>query len=380
MTDALFVLAILCGILVIAEILVKKTFLKHLGSALLVILLGAVFANLKIIPSASNSIPLYDGIFLYVAPLSLFFLLLDVNLKNLRQAGVPMLVMFLAGTMGTVLGVWISLKFILGPEVFGSWRPVIGGMFAATYTGGGLNFNAVALHFNLMEEGVLYAGAVAVDNIITALWMLVCLTIPIVFQKIRPRPILAADSTQIANNSYDHDSINLLDFSLLLALGIITLFISMELAEWLKGWGIDIPEILILTTIALVLAQIPAVGRLRGSRVMGMFGIYLFLVVVGAFCELTALGAIGALAGQLLLFTCTLVLIHALFIFTIGTLLGYDWQLISVASQANIGGSTSALALTESFKRRSLLVPAVLVGSLGNALGTYLGFLVAGYL
>ena len=50
--------------------------------------------------------------------------------------------------------------------------------------------------------------------------------------------------------------------------------------------------------------------------------------------------------------------------------------MISIASQANIGGGASAIALAEAFDRKDLILPAILVGSLGNALGTYLGFLV----
>ena len=52
----------------------------------------------------------------------------------------------------------------------------------------------------------------------------------------------------------------------------------------------------------------------------------------------------------------------------------------SVASQANVGGGTSALALARSLGRSDLVLPAILVGALGNAVGTYLGFLTAGYL
>ena len=50
--------------------------------------------------------------------------------------------------------------------------------------------------------------------------------------------------------------------------------------------------------------------------------------------------------------------------------------MISIASQANVGGGTTAIALAETFQRKELIVPAILVGTLGNALGTYLGFLV----
>ena len=60
----------------------------------------------------------------------------------------------------------------------------------------------------------------------------------------------------------------------------------------------------------------------------------------------------------------------------IGGIIYRDWGMISIASQANIGGGASAIALAEAFDRKDLILPAILVGSLGNALGTYLGFLV----
>ena len=48
-----------------------------------------------------------------------------------------------------------------------------------------------------------------------------------------------------------------------------------------------------------------------------------------------------------------------------------------MASQANVGGGTSALALARSLGRGDLVLPAVLIGSLGNAAGTFLGLTVA---
>ena len=54
--------------------------------------------------------------------------------------------------------------------------------------------------------------------------------------------------------------------------------------------------------------------------------------------------------------------------------------MLAIASQANIGGGTTAIALAETFYRKELILPAILVGTLGNALGTYLGFLVVALL
>ena len=54
-----------------------------------------------------------------------------------------------------------------------------------------------------------------------------------------------------------------------------------------------------------------------------------------------------------------------------------DPDVAAVASQANVGGGTSALALARSLGRADLVLPALLMGALGNGLGTYLGFVAA---
>ena len=77
---------------------------------------------------------------------------------------------------------------------------------------------------------------------------------------------------------------------------------------------------------------------------------------------------------MLLLFSSFAVFLHGVII--IGGLLYRDWQMIAIVSQANVGGGASAIALAETFERKELILPAILVGTLGNALGTYLGFFV----
>jgi len=76
------------------------------------------------------------------------------------------------------------------------------------------------------------------------------------------------------------------------------------------------------------------------------------------------------------LFTSIAVLLHGVLVVFFGGLFYRDWEMIAIVSQANIGGGTTAIALAETFGRKELIVPAILVGTLGNALGTYLGFLV----
>ena len=179
--NPILILFILCLLVVLSEILVERTILKSLGTALLVIVLTAIVANLGIIPAGSSEehpVPVYDGIFTYLAPMSIFWLLLRVNLKDILKAGLPMIALFLIGAAGTTVGVILGMKLINGREILGDLYSAVGGMYTATYTGGSVNFNAVALHYDVIRDGVMYGGAVAVDNIITTLWMAATLVLP----------------------------------------------------------------------------------------------------------------------------------------------------------------------------------------------------------
>jgi uncharacterized membrane protein len=76
-------------------------------------------------------------------------------------------------------------------------------------------------------------------------------------------------------------------------------------------------------------------------------------------------------------FTLVVVGIHGLVVFGIGRLLRLDLGSLSVASQAAVGGPSSALAVAVSREWKGLVLPGIIVGLLGYALGTYLGFGVA---
>jgi uncharacterized membrane protein len=374
-----FVLAVLCINIIISQWLIKNTFLKPLSVALLVIVVTAVVANLQIIPSASDNYPLYGGIFTYIAPLAIFYLLLEVNLKNLKQAGMPMLILFVVGSIGTAIGALIGVSLIRDAGELGENIGAIAGMFTGTYTGGSINFNAVAIHYKIMENGPLFAGAVAIDNIITALWMVVTIGLPGFLESKRPSRISQPSPDEENQKVKDQEQaeIGTSEIAILLALGAGTIWLSDLIVALLQDVT-TIPSILVLTTIALILAQIPWIQKLKGSRLMGMFSIYLFLAVIGAYCELAALANMGQIALPFFLFVTIIVLVHGLVIYGVGAILRWDWVMVSVASQANVGGSSTALALAQSLKRPHLMLPAILVGSLGNGLGTYLGFLVAG--
>ena len=373
MADTIFILFILCVNVVVCEWLSTRPGFSHIGTALLVILLTAIEANLGIIPTTET--PAYEGIFSYVAPFALFLLLLTVNLNDLRQAGLPMLTLFLVGSAGTIIGVFTSVWLFSAPETVGKLYYALAGMFTGTYIGGSINFHAVALHYGVSKAGNLFVAATAADNIMTTLWMVATLAIPRFLQRRFPRqlPTSAPVEGTPAAAYTDAETMSPSDLGMLLAMGLGAIVLSKQVATLLPA----LPFVLVLTSLALLLAQFRRVNNLRGSRLLGLFCIYLFLAVIGAYCDVAALLYDGRLAIVLFGMILTLVLIHALIVFGIGAFFKQDWDVLGIVSQANVGGATSALALAKSLNRPDLQLPGVLVGTLGNAIGTYLGIIVA---
>ena len=284
-TNPIYVLSILCFMVILSVYAGKTKIGKQLGgAALLVILFTAVVANFKFIPSASNSIELYDIIFKYIAPISIFYLLLNVNITSIKKAGLPMVGLFVLGSIATTIGILISW-FLLSPqEILGDDGKIIAGMLTGTYTGGSVNFNAIALEYGFQKKGFLYAGTIAVDNVVTAIWIMVTLAIPMFLNKIWNSNVKLNTKVNLNTEKVDNDKIDSKSLAWLIFLGIGVYYISDIISENF----IKVPSILILTTIGILLAQTKFISKMKGSQTLGLYLVYLFLAVIGAYCELSA--------------------------------------------------------------------------------------------
>jgi len=377
--DQLFILAVLLACVALAHWLSHKRYGRSLGGAILVILIVALLANLGVIPSASNAPPLYTHLIAVGAPVSIVFLLLNVRLTALKQAGLPMLSLFLLGAIATMLGVFIAGWVTGADQWLGDWFAPLSGMFTATYIGGGANFNALALHYEFVQEGNLFAAATVVDHVVTVLWVAALLIIPKLIRYLLKKDqssIVVLSDKQVIDQQVAEQAPEMSDIAILLAMAFAMHWVSLATAEWFANIGLAVPSILILTTLALIAAQLPFVHKLKGTQVLGMYGAYLFLGTLGAYCELSALLELGYLGLLLLLFVGLAVLIHGLLLFTGAILFRQAPEMAAIASAANVGGATIVLPLAQSFRRMDWLLPGILAGSLGNALGTYLGFLM----
>jgi uncharacterized membrane protein len=374
MSDQLYVFAVLCALAAVSEWLGNRGFGRRIGGILIVIGLAALLANLGVIPSASNAPPLYGQLLAIAAPVCIFMLLLDVHLASLKRAGGKMLTAFLIGSFGTLAGVLVAFWVTDAREWLGQFAGPISGMYVATYIGGSANFNAVAMNYGVVNEAALFAGANAVDNVATAMWLAALLILPsAVHALLKTQPALA--TTEAAEAPAAPVPLTLGSLTTLLALAFGSYWLSLTISNWTADLGARIPAILILTTLALVIAQLPVVQRLGGANTLGTYGAYLFLAVIGAYCDLGELAKLGQLGALLMLFVTLAVLIHGLIVFAAGALLRLPPEMMAIASCANIGGPTTVMPTARSLNRMDLLLPGILVGSLGNAIGAYAGFM-----
>jgi uncharacterized membrane protein len=346
---------------------------SRVGAALLAILFGAVISNLGLVPGQSA---VYDSISGTVTSLAIAWLLLSVNVRDLRAAGRPMLIAFGLAGAGTAAGAFVGALVFGGTFGGDTWR--LAGTLTGTYSGGSVNFVAVATGVELPDR--LFAGTTAADALTTALWLGVTLMLPFQLKRWFPPIAAEAETGAGAGPTIDEDQehhpffikerISTLDLGILLAAGSIVLVVSEGLASLTPG----IPSVLWLTTLALALGHLTALGRVPGAMQLGSLALQLFFVVIGIHSRISEILSVGV---EVFWLTLVIVGVHGLVVYGFGRLLKLDLATLSVASQAAVGGPSSAMAVAVAREWRGLILPGIAVGLFGYAVGNYLGFGVA---
>ena len=337
-----------------------------IGATLLVIAFGAVASNTGLVPLHA---PIYDVIFGPVTSLAIVWLLFAVNLGDLKKAGPTMLKAFGLALLGTAAGAILTswLFHAVFPEQY--WR--LAGTLMGTYSGGSLNFVSVGRALDL--PAAYFSATAAADNVVTALWFAATLLLPAVLYRWRKgnitpspsEPELARDQPLQLNLPF-----RLTDIAILLALGLGLIWVSQALGNMVPA----LPEVLILSTLALVMGHFKPVQNLQGAFPLGLLAIHVFFVLIGISSKFSEILTLGL---EVFYLTALLVAIHGIVLFGLAAMFRIDQQTTAVASQAAIGGPSTAMAIAISLKRNDLVLPGLVVGLLGYALGTYLGFAVA---
>ncbi|WP_398328437.1 DUF819 family protein [Vulcanococcus sp.] len=338
---------------------------RQLGTTMLVLLLGLLVSNLSGLKPQAEAAAWING---PLTSLAIALLLLAVDLRRVWPDARRLLVPFLMAVVCTVLAVLIGgwlLQPLLGPG-----RSVLAGMFAATFTGGSLNFVSVARA--LQPPEALLAVATTADYVVFAAWFAVSLALAR-RQGVRSAGVPASETAAPAERWLTPDG----GWWQALLWGLAVLLLSNALTAALQRFWPVLPSILVLTTLTLLAAQLPAASSRRGCYGLGLLLIQPFFTVMGLSSP------VGALLGEglpVLFYAALIVALQGLGLLLLRRWRGWGLGETLVASQASIGGPSTALALATAIGRAELALPAVAIGLLGYLLGTYLGLLAAALL
>ena len=371
----------------------KYVWASKISGAIIALLIALAASNLAIIPT---SCVLYDDIVWgYAVPMGIPLLLLQCNMKKIWKETGRMMVIFLIGAAGTVAGAFLAYtllhSFIPGLEG-------VAAMMTGSYIGGGVNFAALASEF---EVGEIKAATTVADNLLMALYFFALIFIAGMkfFRKHYSHPHidaiaesgdLSGAQTQAAAY-WSRKDISLKDIAMNFAYAVLVVFAAKIIAAFIGGLipdtGVALhmlhtffgSEYVWITTVSMACATFgeKQVAKLSGSQEIGTYLIYLFLFVIGVPASIVKIVQETPL---LLVFTGIMVLVNMLFCFIGGKLLHFDLEDIILASNANIGGPTTAAGMAISQGWSALVGPVMLVGTFGYVIGTYLGILVGGLL
>ncbi len=370
----LFLLALESSILYLSGHPRFKKYFQFLPSIFWIYFLPMLASTFGILDSKS---PLYQTLSTYVLPVSIFLLLLPVDIKAIFKLGKPALIMFFAGSLGVVLGtplVFFLLKNQIGERMWQGFA-----CLAASWTGGSANFIAVKEAMGVPDAILL--PMVVMDTIVPYVWMgtlVACVKLQPVFDRWNQsnRRILdelgqRASSDVSATNAKIHWGKVVLIVAFAVIIG--------QVSDFLAGFLPEVKNIISKYAWTIILVSFFGMGlsftRIKnchefGSTKIGYFLLYFVLTSIGARANLAYAGSTLILiaAGFLI------VLIHMAVLLITARIIKAPMFLVATASQANIGGVASAPIVAEIYQP-GLASVGLLLAILGNILGTYLGIL-----
>ena len=346
---------------------------RKYSGVMLLITLAIVLANLRIIPTSA---PTYDVVWEYLVPIAIPLLLFQADIKRIVRESGPTLIAFIIGSAAVAGGAVVGTSVLdLGPN-----EAELAGIFTGTYIGGSLNFAAVAEATGMQNSSML-AAAVAADNVITNLHFLLIIFIPGIAWMAKRYPTHHMDNAEEVDLGSDRSVHRIAD------LGIAGLLASLALAFAIAGVGnwlaaiAGYPQfgILVITAIALAIASLlpKQMKKLSGYSEAGNVMMFIFLASIGASADVWELIEIAPI---LFLFATIIIVVHLVVLFGIGMLMKLDLAELAMASAVCIGGPSSAPALASAKGWKDLLIPGILAGSFGYAIGSFIGVSVVSWL
>jgi uncharacterized membrane protein len=394
--DPSFVLTGLLSLSIFGVILERRTTVgKALSAPLATMALALIVANLGIVPFVS---PIYNMVNKFLVPLAVPMLLFDSDLKRILSSDTgSLLICFAVGALATIVGTLVAYPLLplqgLGSTGSGvGWK--IACALAARHIGGAINFVAVAETLQIPSTAV--SAAIAADNVVVALYFAFLFYISPVGMNSKGSTKQSKEDRDVAPSSgltsslpdegdavaefIDPEDVNSNDNTSSAGITLSSIGVAVTVSSLLVTMGRVLTRLFLPPgTSALPLLSVLTVAaatsfpkffqsfRSAGTAV-GILFIQLFFAASGSAGNL---GLVISSAPSLFAFSALQLAVHFGTIQLLGKyILRLESRELYLASNANVGGPTTAAAMAQAKDWKPLVVPALMVGILGYATAT----------
>lgn len=346
----------------------------------LALVAAMILSNLKITPTAS---PVYGIVGDYFVPIAIPLLLMRADIRRIIRTTGTTFIAFHVSVVGTIVGAFVAAFTFRNAF---DQLPEVTGIMTASYSGGSVNFFAVKSSFDVSEN--LTNPLLVADNFIMAAMFAVLLVLSgmRVILKLFPHPhTLDANDNQEESLAAQHwraKEISLLDIAKCLAFAVLIAAVSHKLAALISTAPLP-PLVLAVAGNTYVLITFLSVAaatllhkhieKIGGAEELGAYMLYTFFFVIGLPADLVT---VVFNVPVMFAFCLTIAVINLIVTLLLGKLFRLNLEELLMCVNATLGGAPSAAAMAIAKGWDRLVLPGLLVGIWGYAIGTFLGVLV----
>ncbi|GMN44550.1 hypothetical protein TIFTF001_013746 [Ficus carica] len=332
-----------------------------LSGALVSTLVGLAASNLGLL---SSEAPAFSIVLEYLLPAAVPLLLYRADMRRVIKSTGALLLAFLLGSVATTVGTVLAYLMVpmrsLGQD---SWK--IAAALMGRHIGGAVNYVAISNALGVLPS-VLTAG-LAADNVICAIYFT---TLFAIGSRVPPEVPTSSDGVATDTKSGSGDNLPTLQTAIALAVSLAICKAGSYLTKYLGIQGGSLPAVTALAVILSTAFPKQFAYLAPSGEAMAMILMQLFFTVVGASGNIWS---VIHTAPSIFLFSLAQIAIHLVVILGLGKLFRFDLKLLLIASNANVGGPTTACGMATAKEWYSMIIPGILAGIFGIAIATFLG-------